>query len=33
LLAGEIASGQAAVLTVLDGSIAVVSQTEMSRVA
>ncbi len=33
LLAGEIASGQAAVLTVHDGSIAVVSQEEMSRVA
>ena len=33
LLAGEIASGQAAVLTVRDGSIAVASQEEMSRVA
>jgi ATP-dependent Clp protease ATP-binding subunit ClpC len=33
LLAGEIASGQAAVLTVHDGNIAVVSQEEMSRVA
>ena len=33
LLAGEIASGQAAVLTVHDGSITVASQEEMSRVA
>ncbi|HEV2663228.1 MAG TPA: AAA family ATPase [Ktedonobacteraceae bacterium] len=33
LLAGEIASGQAAVLTMRDGNIAVVPQTEMSRAA
>ena len=33
LLAGEIASGQAAVLTVHDGNIAVTSQEAMSRVA
>ncbi|HEY5003086.1 MAG TPA: AAA family ATPase [Ktedonobacteraceae bacterium] len=33
LLAGEIASGQAAVLTVRDGSITVAPQEEMSRIA
>jgi ATP-dependent Clp protease ATP-binding subunit ClpC len=33
LLAGEIASGQAAVLTVHDGSITVAPQEEMSRIA
>ncbi len=33
LLAGEIASGQTAVLTMRDGNIAVVSQAEMSRAA